>query len=129
MAYCTPEDISVITGEVYDGDKEDYLAFQLETIEILIDNLITDYGKDPAAVPLKAKKMVSQYMGAKAADLFQVDTTIISQSLASGDSSESETRVSAGSPESRFGYIEPIYLKILGLKPVQITSARTETRW
>lgn len=129
MAYCTPEDVSVLTGEVYDGDKEDYLNFQLITIKILIDNLIRDYGRDPNTVDPEAKKIVSQYMGAKAADLFQVDTTIIQQSLASGDSSESETRVAAGSPESRFGYIEPIYLTILGLKPVQITSARTETRW
>ena len=126
MPYCTPEDVSVITGEVYEGDIEGYLEFWLEAIEIIIDDLIEGYQVEPQSVSLTRKKMVSQLMGAVAARYFQIDPTITSQSLASGDTSESESRLASSSAYGVISRIEPDYIKLLGLKKLHIVSIHTE---
>lgn len=129
MAYCTPEDVSVVTGERYDEDQERYIEFWLDIIALTIDDLIEDYGKNPSDVPEDRKMMVSQLMGKNAAIAFQIDPDVVSSTLTSGDTSESESRVASGSSYKRITYIEPIYLKILGLKSSKIVSIRTRTSW
>lgn len=129
MAYCTPEDVSEITGVVYDEKQTKALARWLDAIEIIIDDTIEAYGKEPALVSLARKKMVSEFMGEKAANAFGIDPTVVSQSLASGDTSESETRIATDAIFSRITFMEPGYLKLLGLKNLQIVSAPTVTRW
>lgn len=129
MAYCTIEDISIFTGEVYDEDQEAYLNRWLRVFDILIDDLISDYGKDPLSISIERKNLVASMMGAVAANCYQIDPSVTSQSLTSGDTSESESRLASSTAYSRISRIEPIYLQTLGLKKIQITSARTETRW
>lgn len=123
MAYCTPEDVEILTGEPLDDEQEDYLNFWLDVIEVLIDNLIEKYGKDPASVTLTRKKMVSQLMGQVAMQQYQVNGYVVSYSEGSGDTQESETTI-GGSIYRRISLVEPMYLDILGLKRLQLVSAR-----
>lgn len=129
MSYATIEDVSILTGEIYEGDQEDYLKRWLRTFDILIDDLIESYGKDPLTVSVDRKNLVATMMGQVAAENFQRDSSVVSESLTSGDTSESQSRIAGGSTFSRISRIEPIYLKLLGLKNVPIANLRTETRW
>lgn len=128
MAYCTTDEVSAFTGEVLTFEQEAYLEECLEMIEEAIDDLIEDYGMLPTDVTDKRKRRVSLLMGANALTQYQIDPTIVSSTLTSGDTSESETRV-AGGGISRITRIEPAYLKMLRLKTVQLANLRIETRW
>lgn len=128
MAYCTTDEVSAFTGEVLTFEQEAYLEECLEMIEEAIDDLIEDYGMLPTDVTDKRKRRVSLLMGANALTQYQIDPSVVSSTLTSGDTSESETRI-AGGGNSRITRIEPGYVRMLRLKSVQIANLRTETRW
>lgn len=128
MAYCTTDEVSAFTGEVLTFEQEAYLEECLEMIEEAIDDLIEDYGMLPTDVTDKRKRRVSLLMGANALTQYQIDPSVISSTLTSGDTSESETRT-AGGGISRITRIEPAYLRMLRLKTIQLANLRTETRW
>lgn len=129
MSYATPEDVSIITGEPYDGSQQDYLEWWLEVIDDIVDSLIESYNVDPSTVTERKKKRVATLMGAQAAYCYQIDPTITSQSLTSGDTSESESRLASNAAYSRISRVEPIYLTILGLRALQIASAPVVNSW
>lgn len=129
MPYATIEDVSVLTGTPYFGAEADYLEEWLDTIDIIIDDLITSYNVDPDTIQLRRKKKVAANMGAIAAQVYQIDPTVTSMSVTSGDTSESESRQVSGALHNRIVRIDPFYLKILGLKPVFVGSADIINSW
>lgn len=129
MAYCTPDDVSQISGEPVDGDLETSLTIWLEIIATVIDEWLTNAGMKPEDVSDDKKKYVSMLMGQQALYTFGVDPTLVSFSETSGDTSESKTISSSNLSAQRFLGITPLYKLILGIKNRGFGNLRVETTW